>query len=204
MFYEVLSNDRRVILLKFKSFKNTFYLAESTALALQLGHRDSVDFDFFSPVSFDGHDLIKQLDQIFDSEITVIQQEKDTLTFIVDNIKVSFFGYQYPLLETLIDTENLKLASVLDIGCMKLSTILGRATTKDYVDLYYILQQIPLKTLLEEAKHKYPSLDIMTVLKSLTYFDDVDSTPLIYKIVNPPTFDQIKNFLADETKKYLD
>lgn len=203
MFYEVLSEDRQAMLPRLKSIKDQFYLAGGTALALQLGHRDSIDFDFFRPESFATDRFFHQLENQLGSNLTLVQQEKDTLTVVVDNIKVSFFAYPYPLLEKLIDAENLKLASLTDIGCMKVSAIVGRATMKDYVDLYFILQHIPLKILLEATKKKYPALDIMTVLKGLIYFDDIDAEPLIYKVDSPPTFDQIKQHLIKETKQYL-
>ena len=203
MFYEILSTDRQAVLPRFKNLKNQFYLAGGTALALQIGHRDSADFDFFNPASFNTNHLLDQLRQIFDNNIVINQNETDTLTVVADKIKISFFSYPYILLEHPLDTENLKIATILDIGCMKLNTILGRATTKDYVDLYFILQRIPLDSLLEATKRKYPSLDAMTVLKGLSYFEDIETAPLIYKITNPPSFEQVKKFLTDETKKYF-
>lgn len=175
MFYEILDDERKKLLPELAYFKDRFYLAGGTGLALQLGHRDSEDFDFFSPQDFDIFELIGELHGVLDGyQWTVTQEEKNTVSVIVDQkIKLSFFKYAYPLLEPLIEEEYLKIASIADIGCMKLSAIVARATMKDYVDLYYILQKINLPDLLELSKKKMPSLDKQLILKSLVYFADV-------------------------------
>ncbi len=124
------------------------------------------------------------------------------MTVLVDkNIKLSFFTYKYKLLNDLIDEKNLKLASVEDIGCMKLSAITGRATNKDYVDIYYILQNIRLEDLLVKASEKFPDLDKNLILKSLVYFDDIDIEPIIFKNDNYIDFKDVKKFLEKEVKK---
>ncbi len=71
----------------------------------------------------------------------------------------------------LVEEPNLKLASVLDIGCMKLSAITSRGISKDYIDLYYILQDIDLSYLLDKSAEKFPDLDRNLILKSLVYFN---------------------------------
>ncbi len=123
------------------------------------------------------------------------------MTVLVDkNIKLSFFTYKYKLLNDLIDEKNLKLASVEDIGCMKLSAITGRATNKDYVDIYYILQNIRLEDLLVKASEKFPDLDKNLILKSLVYFDDIDIEPIIFKNDNYIDFKDVKKILEKEIK----
>ena len=94
---EVLNKKRQDLLPLFKPFKNTFYLAGGTALALILGHRDSIDFDFFSEQSFDTDKLFIQLQSVFQEfEIQKIQEETNTLTIVLDQeIKISFFSYPY-------------------------------------------------------------------------------------------------------------
>jgi len=79
----------------FGVFKNRFYLAGDTALALQIGHRDSIDFDFFSENSFDTADFFRECEQIFVGyRLTKIQDEKDTLTLLIDDaISISFLGF---------------------------------------------------------------------------------------------------------------
>ena len=140
MKYEILDKKRRDILSLLKNFKAEFYLAGGTGLALQLGHRDSIDFDFFSPKAIDTQKLYKKIQTVFaDYKIKKVQEEKDTLTVIIaGKIKLSFFAYPYKLVGKPVSDEYLRVASVLDIACMKLSAIVSRATNKDYLDLYLI------------------------------------------------------------------
>jgi len=203
MFYDILDKKRFDLLPLFKNFKKDFYLGGGTALALQMGHRDSVDFDFFKEGDIDTLKLFDDLKELFKGHpILKVQEEVDTLSLIVlDNIKLSFFGYKYKLIKELIDEENLKLASVEDIGCMKLSAITGRASSKDYVDLYYILQNIDLAELLGKTSKKFPDLDGNLILKSLVYFEDVIFEPIMFKNNNHVDFDEVKKFLEKKVKE---
>ncbi len=205
MFYDILDENRKNILPLLKNFKSDFYLAGGTALALQLGHRDSVDFDFFTEKDFNTEELFEKLQDIFrEYSVKKIQEEKNTLTIIVDNdIKLSFFTYKYPLVKPLIEEEFLRLASIEDIACMKLSAIISRATEKDYVDLYFILQKYKLADLLKLTIQKFPSLDEALILKSLTYFNDVVEEEIIFKHQRQVSFAEVKAFLKTKVQKYL-
>ncbi len=204
MFYDILDQKRLDILPLFEGFKKNFYLAGGTALALQIGHRDSVDFDFFSEQDINTQELFNRLREIFkDHTLLKIQEESNTLTVLVDNtIKVSFFTYKYKLIRETITDENLSLASVEDIGCMKLSAITGRATNKDYIDLYFILKNFPLSDLLENARVKYPELERNLILKSLVYFEDVTQENILFKNNNDTPFEKVKDKLRNEVKEF--
>jgi predicted nucleotidyltransferase component of viral defense system len=203
--WEILDGERNKILPLFSCFKDDFYLAGGTALALQLGHRDSIDFDFFAKKNFSSLELFNKLKVAFNGfEIVKVQEEKDTLTVLVDGkIKVSFFAYPYILIKPIIKSEFINLASIEDIGLMKLSAITGRSVLKDYVDLYWILQKISLADLVPLCQKKYKDLDINVVLKSLVYFDDVIEEPMIYKNSGEVSFEEIKNFLRKTVDSYL-
>src|SRR3989344_2520717 len=97
MFYDILDTERMNILPKLSFLKDRFYLAGGTGLALQLGHRDSVDFDFFAKESFNTFDVYKELLEVFGQEnITKTLEEKGTLGVVLNkNIKLSFFSYPY-------------------------------------------------------------------------------------------------------------
>jgi hypothetical protein len=203
--WEILDGERNKILPLFSCFKDDFYLAGGTALALQLGHRDSMDFDFFSKNNFSSGELFNKLKVAFDGfEMVKVQEEKDTLTVLVDGkIKISFFTYPYILIKPVIKSEFINLASIEDIGLMKLSAITGRSVLKDYVDLYVILQKISLANLVPLCQKKYKDLDINLVLKSLVYFDDVIEEPIIYKYSREVDFKEIKNFLRKTVDSFL-
>ncbi len=203
MFYDILDKKRIGLLPLFKSFKKKFYLAGGTALALQIGHRDSIDFDFFSEKSFDTKKWFEHLREVFDGHMLLnIQEEKNTLTILVDDtVKISFFTHNYKLIKEPIDDKNISLACVEDIGCMKLSAITARATNKDYIDLYFILKIMSLADLLEYAHVKYSQLERNLILKSLVYFDDVTLEKILFKNNNDVTFEEVKNTLRNEVKK---
>jgi predicted nucleotidyltransferase component of viral defense system len=204
--WNILDDKRREILSLLKQVtKEGFYLAGGTGLALQLGHRDSIDFDFFLPSDYNTVSLVSTLESVFAAHSLVItQQEKNTISCLVDEtIQLSFFGYPYPLIKPSIASEYFTIASIEDIGCMKLSAITGRSVEKDYVDLYFILKQIPLNTLLDLSTQKHSSLDHALILKSLVYFDDVLAEPVLFKEGHDVSFDEVKAFLKKEVAAYF-
>ncbi|MFZ2664035.1 MAG: nucleotidyl transferase AbiEii/AbiGii toxin family protein [Patescibacteria group bacterium] len=153
-----------------------FYLGGGTALALQLGHRKSVDLDFFSQ-NYPAQELLLQ--HLNKYKPTVIQQDKGTLDVFIDKVKISFFEYKYPLLERTIKYKEIELAQLLDIACMKIAAISQRGTKKDFVDLYVLLQKYSLNEILKAFEKKYKKVNYhrLHILKSLVYFDDADSDP---------------------------
>jgi hypothetical protein len=203
MFYNILDKKRIALLPFFRNLEEKFYLGGGTALALQIGHRDSLDFDFFKNGDIDTKKLFDDIKEVFEGhKLLKIQEERNTLDLIIDDtVKVSFFGYKYELIDDVINEENLTLASIRDIGCMKLSAITGRASNKDYIDIYYILKAIPLAELLEKASEKFPDLDRNLILKSLVYFEDIEVEPIMFKNNNNLNLEEVKIFLEREVKK---
>jgi len=202
MFYDILDVRRKEILPLLANFKLDFYLAGGTGLALQFGHRDSIDFDFFTEQAIDTVVLYEKIISVFaDHRVEKIQEEKNTLSVFIDgSIKVSFFTYRYPLLEPCLDEPFFSIASMADIGCMKLSAIVSRSTNKDYIDLYYILKKISLADLLIMAEEKMPDLDTNLVLKSLVYFEDIVEEPIRFKGAFEVTLKRVEQFLIERVK----
>lgn len=203
MFYNIIDNNRLLILPLLKKFKADFYLAGGTGLALQIGHRDSVDFDFFSAKNFATSKLYEKIKDVFAGhKISKVQEEKNTLTVFIDGkIKLSFFSYPYKLIGKLVNEENIKIASIEDIAVMKLAAIVSRATNKDYIDLYFILKKFSLRDILEKTEKKLPDLDINLVLKSLIYFTDIVYEPIKFKNGKNLDFPAIKKFFIAEVAK---
>ncbi len=138
-----------------------------------------------------------------DHKIVKIQEEKNTLTVLIDNnIKISFFSYNYKLVRSKINEENLYLASIEDIACMKLSAILSRSTNKDYIDLYYIMKKFDIKKIIKLALKKFNDIDVNLILKSLVYFDDIKIEPILFKHNKEVDFEKVKEFLIKEVKNY--
>lgn len=201
---EILDDKRKDLLPLIAKAGELFYLAGGTALALQIGHRDSIDFDFFRQDDIDTSILWSTLENIFTGHTLLkTQDEFNTLSCIIDGeIRLSFFGYKYPLLDSILEKNSLHLASILDIGCMKLSAITSRATLKDYLDLYFILKEKPLTDLLNACTSKYPTLDHGLILKSLVYFDDLSPESIMFMPGFETSLDEIKNNLIGAVKYY--
>jgi predicted nucleotidyltransferase component of viral defense system len=170
-----------------------FYLAGGTALALHLGHRKSIDLDFFSQKYPSQEQLIQVLNKY---KPLITQQATGTLDVFIDEVKVSFFEYKYPLLETTISFKQTKLASLLDIACMKIAAISQRGTKKDFVDLYVLLQKYTLGNILDAFEKKYLGIEYqkLHILKSLVYFDDAENDPEP-DYLTPIKWEEVKSYL---------
>jgi len=204
MYLSVL-NSKQVSLLKKLGFlkKYGFYLAGGTALALQINHRTSLDFDFYTGKKFSPFKLQRLLEKKFKGAI-VLQKVEGTLIIKIDGVANSFFQYPYPLIFPLIEYQNFPpLASKEDIAAMKIIAISDRGTKRDFVDIYFLLKEFPLKKILDFVKKKYPNFNIYVGLRGLTYFVDAEKKQkrrlYLFRFVSWP---KIKKNLIEEVKKY--
>ena len=161
-------------LMKEDFFKN-FILVGGTSLALQLGHRNSIDIDMFGDQRISQELFIKKLKDFGKVEVT--QNSSNVFISSINDIKVDFVNYNYPLLRDFIEIEGIRLASKEDIAAMKLNAILGRGSRKDFIDLFFLLQEFSMQQMLNFYNQKYSDGSEFLVLKSLTYFSDADSQP---------------------------
>jgi len=161
------------------NFLKKFYLAGGTALALQYGHRESVDLDFFCAKSFRTEAIIAALSKL--GKFKLVNEEENTVDGILDGVKVSFFSYPYKLIRKMKSFEGVAIASVADIACMKINAIAGRNARKDFVDLYFILEHEgwQIEDVLHLCDKKFGSArrDPYHVLKALVFFEEADMQP---------------------------
>lgn len=205
-YWECLAAPLRDVLIEVgrQPFANRFYLAGGTALALQIGHRISVDLDFFSPSDElpreSRQEIIAALQKRFPMEV-----DEGGLASLIINIEgsyIGFFGYSYPLLAPTTTVEGVALAGLLDIGLMKLDALAGRGTRKDFYDLYFITQRIPLDELLPRGVEKFPyvrdfGMMVLTAMADYTIADrqaDIETFP-------PVTWPEVKAFFAREIRR---
>lgn len=180
-------------------FIQRYYLAGGTGLALHLGHRFSVDLDFFSPAADAvGPDERAVLRTVFDDPSLSIRHDTD-MTFVATyrGVGVGFFSLaSYPLVQEPLLLDGVPIATVEEIGAMKLAAIIARGTRKDYVDLYFILQQAPLERLFMVAGVKYAQVRTFAVsaVRALTYFVDAEATAMP-KMIERGSWATIKRFL---------
>lgn len=202
MFKRILSEKTRSNLeaLKRKKVLKKFYLAGDTGLALQLKHRISIDLDFFTERRIILENLIQQIKNL--GKFSVEKEAENTLIGNFRGTRLSFFVYDYPLLSPLKEIEEIKVADIKDIGCMKISAISSRGTKKDFIDLFFICQEIPLEKMLELFKKKYREIDynMMHILKSLVYFENARKDPSPEMLISV-SWNKVENFFKEEVKK---
>lgn len=151
-------------------------LVGGTALALQLGHRRSVDLCFFGTVPQTPDELQDLLRENHD--VTIVKESKNIHIYLIDGVKVDIVNYKYDWIDTPVEEDGIRLADVKDIAAMKVAAIIGRGTKKDFIDLYFLLRQFSLKELLELYLQKYPDGSLFIALKSLSYFEDAEADPM--------------------------
>ena len=193
------SGKKTFTVLRGSRWVKDFYLAGGTALALQLGHCTSVDFDFFSPTNpvLTGWRERAIADLESRGKMEIQSQNDGTLLLRFDDVPMSFFHYPYPFIAPPTTVDNLQIASVLDIGLMKIAAIIGRGRKRDFVDLYFIAQDIPLTELLDQSLQKFPNVrDFpLQAARALVYFADAEQDKM------PRMFQQVQ---WSRVKKYFE
>lgn len=180
-----------------------FYLVGGTALTLQIGHRISVDFDFFTSNVIPPN-LLDRLQKIFgEQEIEVVLNVSYQLTMRTAGVEVTYFRYPFPPTLPFIPYENVKLLSIPEIAASKAHAIGRRATRKDYVDLYFILKEkyIDLQKLIDIAQKKYgEEFDARLFLEQLLYLEDIPITPITF-IKEEPDHETMLRLFEEAIKK---
>lgn len=206
MFEQVLSNDAKKSLAalgKSRLLKDS-YLAGGTALALQIGHRISFDFDFFTNKEFNGKIFAPKLKKIIPN-FRLERIAEGTVLGNINKTRFSMFFYDYPLLFKKHDFSGIKIADIKDIAVMKIAAISDRGTKRDFIDLYFIINAekiLPLESILRLYDKKFGLLkqNKLHILKSLVYFEDAedDPMPVMLKAVK---WEDIKKKIKDSVLK---
>ena len=195
MHIEILSAPQRKALALFGNALtgSDFYLAGGTALSLQVGHRYSVDLDWFAPRLGEPETLFQRL-KSFGIDFKVLSISFETVYLTIYGVQTSFIGYDYPMLQqkaTLPEFE-IQMAGTDDIACMKLSAIASRGSQKDFVDLHYLIKHFhSLEDYLQLYMKKYENRDIGHVVRSLVYFVDAEAEPEI-RMIKPVIWQDLK------------
>lgn len=197
--WEILDNKRKELLNKITSTVSIgdYYMIGGTSLSLQLGLRESFDFDFCVPHMFSNEILLEELKLI--GNIEVKQNQKGTCDVILDDVQVSFFYYPNTIIGEIVEVQdipNLKLANILDIAVMKVVAIGGRGSKKDFFDLYNILKtcNITKQQLAEGLKKKCgEDINYVNIIMGLSYFEDAEEE-LLPKTYISYNWEEIKEF----------
>jgi len=170
-------------------------LVGGTALALQLGHRRSIDLDFF------GNWGEAHLQSELESCGAVVRTGGTSrLQFYeIDHVKVDFVTYDYSWLREPLCEDNIRLAQIEDIAAMKLEAVTNRGSKKDFIDVAFLLDLFPLKEMLDLYQRKYPSGLKLLVMRSLVYFDDAEMTDMPV-MLKPLSWDEAKARICDAVR----
>jgi hypothetical protein len=207
--WTTLGEERKALLkiITEHNFVPGSYLAGDTALALILGHRQSIDFDWFCADPFDSETLARQLSDIASFQIN--EAAKGTLHGIFKGVRITWLHYPNPMLEDYVLTEDipaLKLVSLKDIGVMKLIALSHRGSAKDFVDLFELAKNgYKLDQLIDSLPNKFPraELNYYHIIKSLSYFDDAECEPPPKMLANLD-WQVLKDYFLEEQRRLLD
>lgn len=206
MFLQTLPDNVQSLLRRLGTLPTVsdFYLAGGSALALHLGHRISVDLDFFTPQEdYEQEPLIQDLRRA--GHLAIRQQRPGTLNALLEGTQVSFFVYPYPVLEEFQDLWGVRVAGVLDLAMMKLAAIGQRGRKRDFIDLYFICQSgYSLRSLLARMPEKFPKVEYPSyhLLRALVYFQDAEGDEMPRMLV-PCHWGQVKRFFREEVRRLM-
>jgi len=201
---EIFDKKRQEIFYKLDNFKRIGYLAGGTALALQIKHRQSVDFDIFinKPVTNSLRLKVKEVFGLVDYYLNT----SDQISFKTpENIHITFVWYYFKTVRPLVKTKSISLAAIEDIAADETNTIGRRAVWRDYVDFYFLLKEryITIEKVIKLAEKKFAGEFVSALfLEQLGYFEDLEVVPINF-LKDKPTATEIKSFLQNEVNYYL-
>jgi len=184
MHLEILSDKQKELLPHITQFKNSFYLVGGTAIALQIGHRRSIDFDLFSYTKLNKSRIRQKLLQIpFRQQI--IFEDIDQMHFYINEVKLTFFNYPYLVEHPVKTDQKLSMPTLLSLSAMKAFALGRRAKWKDYVDLYFLLKNgFSIKEIVVEAEKLYQThfseklfREQLSFHKDINYTEEVEFMP---------------------------
>jgi len=175
-------------------------LVGGTSLALQYGHRRSVDLDFFGSTTEDVDELTSVMEKCA-TDVKIGGCTKTIKAFFLDGVKVDIVNYRYDWIDNPVMESGLRLASPMDIAAMKVNAVTGRGTKKDFVDVFFLLQHYSFDELIQFYLQKYPDGSEYRALLSMSYFADADQQPMPF-MFHDVEWNTIKNFIKHQVEFY--
>lgn len=198
MFHKEILNENQIELLPLiGEFKREYYLVGGTAIALYLGHRRSIDYALFKLSVLNRKKNLDKIQSLGFKPI-VTWNVADQMNLIVNEVKLTFFQYPFQIKSNNVFDGIVRIPDLLDLAAMKAYALGRRSKWKDYVDLYFLLNdKFTLGEISNRATEIYGDLFSDKLFRSqLSYFEDVDySEEVDYLIPTPPTEEEIKNRL---------
>lgn len=175
-------------------------LVGGTSLALQYGHRRSVDLDFFGMTTEDVDELTGMMREC-SKDLVKGSCTKRIKTYFLNGVKVDVVNYDYKWIDDVVEGGGLRLASPKDIAAMKVNAVMGRGTKKDFIDVYFLLQHYSFDELIKFYLQKYTDGSEYRALLSMSYFADADPQPMPY-MYQQVDWETIKNEIRLQVATY--
>lgn len=198
MYPDILDKNQKEIITYFEPLEADYYLAGGTAIALQIGHRKSIDFDFFSKKRLMKSRIKHWSDHLPFSENSIILNNHSQIDFNINGVKVSFIEYPFSI-RSKIHFHGMPMPSLITLGAMKAYALSRRAKWKDYVDLFFLLNgPLNFKQIINEANQIYGDAFRAILFRSqLSSFHDIDYTEKVYYMNKPISDEKIKESLTE-------
>lgn len=199
MHSEILSDRQSELLPLLAQFRREYYLVGGTAIALYLGHRRSIDFVLFKSSAINHKRNLDRISAMPFPHI-VTRRVAEQMNLIVNDVKLTFFQYPFPVEPTARFEPYFRLPSLLQLAAMKAYALGRRSKWKDYVDLYFLLRDhFTIADITDCATQLFGELFSEKMFRSqLCYFDDIDYTEAVdWLIPNPPSDNEIKQALTE-------
>jgi len=198
MFEKVLTQKQMTLAERLLPEMENFYLAGGTALALQIGHRRSLDFDLASSKLISSFDLERKLINVGFRIQKVFTVTSDEFSVLITGTRVTFFSFPFTVQHEITwQRGHITLPEIIELGAMKAYALGRRSKWKDYVDLYFLLKfKLSIEELIEKAKDIFSShFNSKLFREQLCYFEDIDYSETIEYIDRAPDDKEIKEFL---------
>jgi len=201
MHLEILTDRQRELLPFVAKFKRSFYLVGGTAVALHIGHRHSIDFDLFTSKILNKSTIRHKVFELKYSKKTLFD-DVDQAHFYINEVKVTFFHYPYPVEHPTMLTGIISMPSLISLAAMKAFALGRRAKWKDYVDLYFLLKYYyTINEISTEADRIFGQLFSEKLFRlQLAFHKDMDYSETVEYLHGFAVDEQeIKSFLIDKS-----
>jgi len=198
MHKEILNTNQLELLPLVRKFKREFFLVGGTAIALHIGHRRSIDFDLFKSNRLALNRILNKF-SLSNQDYIVTRRVEEQLNLTVNNVKFTFFEYQYPVEINCSFEDIIKLPDLLNLAAMKAFALGRRSKWKDYVDLYYIIKDYhSVEQIIDKSNNIYGQLFSEKLFRAqLCYFDDIDHSEEVEYIGDHTSDESIREFLIE-------
>lgn len=195
----ILNKEQKELLPFIKKFSKDFFLVGGTAIALQIGHRMSVDFDLFSNKKLKRRTIKKLIEESNFNYGKIIFEAEEQMHIPINTVKVTFFWYPHVIPHPQWFEKNISMPALLDLAAMKAAALGGRAKWRDYVDLYFILKHHhSIMEITDRANELFKEFFNVRLFKEqLSYFTDIDYSEPVNLLGNNIPENEIKKYLTD-------